>query len=50
MFQEQMWDWSVYVTELSSVHCIGYMCVTKCKDLEEELLRVLLGASKLLIR
>ena len=36
-------DRSVYVIELSGMHCIGYVCVTQRKDLEEELLRALLG-------
>ena len=40
----------MYVTEFSSMHCIGYVCVTQRKDPEEELLRALLGPSKLLIR
>ena len=39
----------MYVTEWSGMHCIGYVCVSQRKDPEEELLRVLLGASKLLI-
>jgi hypothetical protein len=38
------------VTELSGMHCIGYVCVTQRKDPEKELLCALLGASKLLIR
>ena len=39
-----MQDWRVYVDELSEMHCIGYVCVTQCKDPEEELLRALLGS------
>jgi hypothetical protein len=38
----------VYVIKLSERHCIGNVCVTQCKDHEEELRRALLGASKLL--
>jgi len=34
----------VYVTELSGMQCIGYVCVTQHKDPKEELLRVLLGS------
>ena len=40
---------SVYVTELSGMYCIRYVCVTQHKDPKEELLRALLEASKLLI-
>jgi hypothetical protein len=50
MFQKQVGDWSVYVIVLSGMHCTGNVCVTQRKDPEEELLRALLGASKLLIR
>ena len=46
MFQEQAWDWSVYVIELPGMHYIVYVCVTQRKDPEEELLRALLGASR----
>jgi hypothetical protein len=38
------------VIELFGLHCIGYVCVTQRKNPEEELLRALLGASKLLTR
>jgi len=37
----------MYVIELFGNPCIGYVYVTKCKDPKEELLRALLGASKL---
>jgi hypothetical protein len=35
----------MHVIELFGMPCIGYVCITQRKDLEEELLRALLGAS-----
>ena len=36
----------MYVIELFVMPCIRYVCVTQCKDPEEELLSALLGASR----
>jgi len=36
----------VYVIKLSGLHCTGNLCVTQRKGPEEELLSVLLGASR----
>ena len=38
--------WSMHVIKLFDVPCIEYVCVTKCKDPKEELLRALQGASR----
>ena len=36
----------MYVIELPGMHCIGYVCATRHKDPEDELLCALLGTSR----